>query len=172
MPELRRMRAAVPCAAPPTKPFMALLIEPRSVKADTRFPRCSCPLCLSCCSAQRPELLLTRPIRALIFPIPTAEAAVSARCSKQHLLGSQPRASCICRGKETPRTGDCSWLLGDSPPKPSHTERPHIAGEPSPRPGGAPRTAVCLDRKGRCSAGCHPRVLLKALAVSSETVDQ
>ena len=49
MPELRGTRAAVqflrqsaePCAAPPTNPFMALLMEPRAVKAQVRLPRCS-----------------------------------------------------------------------------------------------------------------------------------
>ena len=48
-PELRGMRAVVhflrqsaePCTAPPTNPFMALLKEPRAVKAHARFPRCS-----------------------------------------------------------------------------------------------------------------------------------
>ena len=49
MPELRGMRAAVqflrqsaePCAALPTSPFTALLMDPRAVKAHARFPRCS-----------------------------------------------------------------------------------------------------------------------------------
>ena len=49
MPELRGMSAVVqflrqsaePCAAPPTSPFMALLMDPRAVKAEARFPRCS-----------------------------------------------------------------------------------------------------------------------------------
>ena len=49
MPDLRGMRAVVrllrqsaePCAAPPISPFMALLIEPRAVKVQARFPRCS-----------------------------------------------------------------------------------------------------------------------------------
>ena len=49
MPELRGMRAVVQflrqsaeqCAAPPTNPFMALLMEPRAVKARARLPRCS-----------------------------------------------------------------------------------------------------------------------------------
>ena len=48
-PELRGMRAVVqflrqsaePRAAPPTSPFMALVMDPRAVKAQARFPRCS-----------------------------------------------------------------------------------------------------------------------------------
>ena len=44
-----RMRAVVqflrqsaePCGAPPTNPFMALLMDPRAVRAQARFPRCS-----------------------------------------------------------------------------------------------------------------------------------
>ena len=34
-------QSAEPCTAPPTNPFMPLLIEPRAVKAQARFPRCS-----------------------------------------------------------------------------------------------------------------------------------
>ena len=48
MSELRGMRAVVqflrqsaePCAAPPTSPFTALLVEARAIKAEARFPRC------------------------------------------------------------------------------------------------------------------------------------
>ena len=48
-PELRGMRAVIqflrqsaePCVAPPTSPFTALLMDPRAVKAQARFPRCS-----------------------------------------------------------------------------------------------------------------------------------
>ena len=48
MPELRGTRAVVqflrqsaePCAAPPTSPFTALLMD-RAVRAHARFPRCS-----------------------------------------------------------------------------------------------------------------------------------
>ena len=57
-----RRQSADPCAAPPTKPFIALLIEPRVVKAHARFPRCSsdCGCVFSCRSAQRPGVLLTQ----------------------------------------------------------------------------------------------------------------
>ena len=34
-------QSAEPCAAPPTSPFMALLMHPGAVKAHARFPRCS-----------------------------------------------------------------------------------------------------------------------------------
>ena len=34
-------QSAEPCAAPPTSPFMALLVDPWAVKAHARFPRCS-----------------------------------------------------------------------------------------------------------------------------------
>ena len=59
MPEVRGMRAVVqflrqsaePCAAQPTRPFMALLMEHRAVGAHARLPRCS---------AQRPSVLLTQ----------------------------------------------------------------------------------------------------------------
>ena len=50
-------QSAEPCAAPPTSPFMALMMEPRAVKAHARFPRCSSVF--SCCSAQWPRALLT-----------------------------------------------------------------------------------------------------------------
>ena len=70
MPKLRGMRAVVqflrqfaePRAAPPTSPFMALLTDPRAVKAQARFPRPFVSLWLhsSCCSARRPRDLLTQ----------------------------------------------------------------------------------------------------------------
>ena len=49
MPELRGIRAVVqffrqsaePCAAPATSSFTAFLMDPRAVKAQARFPRCS-----------------------------------------------------------------------------------------------------------------------------------
>ena len=49
MPEHRGNRAVVqflrrsaePCAAPPTRPFMALLMDLWTVKAQARFPHCS-----------------------------------------------------------------------------------------------------------------------------------
>ena len=64
MPELCGMRAVVqflrqsaePCVAPPTSPFMALLMEPRAVKAHARFPRCS-----SVCGCVFPVVLRSGP---------------------------------------------------------------------------------------------------------------
>ena len=80
MPELRGMRAVVqfprqsaePCAPPPTSPFMALLVEPRAIKAQARFPRCSsvCGCHRSCCSARRPRALLTQDFGDQIGDLP------------------------------------------------------------------------------------------------------
>ena len=65
-------QSAEPCAAPPTSPFMALLMDPRAVKAQARFPRCSFCLWLhlSCCSAKRPRVLLTQDLGDQITDLP------------------------------------------------------------------------------------------------------
>ena len=74
MPELRKMRAvlqflrqsAEPCAAPPTSPFMALLMDPRAVKAQARFPRCS-----SGCVCTLLAVLRSGPLLQLRVPVGT-----------------------------------------------------------------------------------------------------
>ena len=88
MPELR-IRAVVqflrqsadPCAAPPTSPFMALLMEPRAVKAQARFPRCSsvCGCVFLAVLRSGPEFCYpgTLEMRSLICPFPTGEIVVS-----------------------------------------------------------------------------------------------
>ena len=62
MPELRGMRAVVqflrqsaePCAAPPTSPFMTLLMDPLAVKAHSHAVRPSAPASsLLFCAAAR-----------------------------------------------------------------------------------------------------------------------
>ena len=78
--------------------------------------------------------------------------------------------------EQRPRTGDRSWLLRDFLPKPWRIERPHIAGVPPPRPGGARGATACLDQSkrrpgwGSSEASCRPKVLLEAQAASSEEV--
>ena len=136
---------------------LALLMDPRAVKAQARFPRCSvcgCILLLFCEAAQNsaePELWRSDRLQwQLGVPVDTFRDFSEERDNGGG-TGARPCGS---------------------------FERPRIAGVPSPRPGEARRAAAFLGQSDRLpthggsEAGCRPEVLLKVLAASSEVADR
>ena len=66
-------QSAEPCAAPPTSLLMALLMEPRAVGAQARFPRCSsvCGCTVLLVLRSGPDLCWTKTLetRSLVCPV-------------------------------------------------------------------------------------------------------
>ena len=121
MPEIGRFSAVVkfpaavcrPCAAQPTSRFMALLMDPRAVKAQAPFPALFvclwlAPLLPFC------EAALNSNRIADLFRFPTSKVAASARSSCRDPSGFQQGVSDSDSGRARPRTDDRSRLLRDS----------------------------------------------------------
>ena len=148
MPELRGMRAVVqflrqsaaPCASPPTSPFMALLVEPRAVKAHACF---------------RLGLRGSSPPFMHLASLPSSAPVL---CSCRSLWGFLPAEDGIDSGTRLSRTGVHSALYPGSPPRPWCHARRHIGGI------AIAEALQSLPQDGQ-KLGCHSKGLPAELAV-------
>ena len=126
-------QSAEPCAAPPTSPFMALLMDPRAVKAHARLsvPAPSLLFCEANQIADLPRFPQMTPLFQLRVPVDTFRD-----------FGKE-QATTVTTKQIRAKTGDRSWLLQGFLPTSWRIERRRILAVPSRRPGEAQRPPAC-----------------------------